>query len=51
MTIDGAAFIWDLPLDSGTLDDWAAIVEHSSPYVLVNGVPVARSSTIGVPRP
>ncbi|TMQ27773.1 MAG: hypothetical protein E6J90_01785 [Deltaproteobacteria bacterium] len=35
---DHTAGIWELPLASGTLTEWTGIVEHASPYTLVNGV-------------
>jgi len=35
---DHTARIWDLPLATGTLAQWRAIVERASPYVLRNGV-------------
>jgi WD40 repeat protein len=35
---DHTARLWDLPLAQGTLEEWRAIVDRASPYVLVNGV-------------
>jgi WD40 repeat protein len=41
---DKTARVWDVPIDTGTLDDWARVAERS-PFVLTDqGVLVRRSS-------
>ena len=47
---DHTARVWNLQLASGTLEDWRAIVERSSPYVLANGVLLSRPQAL-VERP
>ena len=48
---DNIVRIWDVPLASGNLDEWTAIAERSSPYVLVDGVLAMRHPSTGVPKP
>ena len=40
---DRSARVWHLPLASGTLEQWRAIVERSSPYIFANGVLLLRT--------
>jgi WD40 repeat protein len=41
---DQTAWVWNLPLASGTLVEWGAIAERTSPYMLVNGALSLRST-------
>jgi hypothetical protein len=48
---DGAARLWDLPVDRGSLDDGRAIA-GCSPFVLADGVLTAnRAPRTPCPRP
>jgi WD40 repeat protein len=41
---DHTARVWDVPLASGPLAEWRAIMDRVSPYVLVNGVLSLRNT-------
>jgi WD40 repeat protein len=47
---DRTARVRNLQLASGTLEEWRAIVERSSPYILANGVLSSRSQAL-IARP
>jgi WD40 repeat protein/MinD-like ATPase involved in chromosome partitioning or flagellar assembly len=47
---DRTARIWELPLISGSLDEWETIARHTSPYVLRHGVLTKMSTTATASR-
>jgi WD40 repeat protein len=47
---DSTARVWDVPLASGSLAEWRATMDRSSPYVLVNGVLSLRNTIDGPAR-
>jgi WD40 repeat protein len=49
-SLDQTAQVWDLRLDTGTLDDWSRVAKRS-PFILEGGVVVRRSPPRSEPKP
>jgi len=44
---DKTARVWEVPLASGTLEEWRATMNRASPYTLINGVLCLRTTIRG----